>query len=309
MYRLQRSMRALVWISLSTLSLSISSTARADTVTVVTWNVSGSTAASHDSDLAAMLALVDPDVILVTEGGANAELDDNFGTDYTLVEASNGQELWLSNDPRFALGSLGTGTWVSPCNNLSIDGSWAHIVDSQSGQDLFVYVPHFCVSDNFSPAVDNDPTVSNEDQQESLCNIIGHMEDRADEGEFVVLGGDFNVQQVDEDDSIVAFLEGTNDLDPAYCDPTTTSIGMMIGAREDVQRIMGTGDATTYSNTISMSSSSLGWGQGSHGWVAVDVELAAAPAVPTLGRLGLAVLGIAMSSVGYAVSRRRRQSS
>jgi hypothetical protein len=281
------------------------SSAQAETVTIITWNVSGSVAAIHDSDLDAMLVLVDPDLIVITEGGPNSQLSDNFGASYTLVEENDGQEVWLSNDSRFSIGASGTGSWNAFCNNIPVDGSWAHIVDSQSGQDLTVYVPHFCVSDNFAGSVDIDPSVSNEDQQASVCTIIGDMEAHSVAGEFVVLAGDYNVQQVDAEDSIVAFLEGTNDLDPAYCSPTTTTIGMVIGAQEDVQRIMGTGGAATYSNVIKMSSAALGWGAGSHGWVAVDVELAAAPAAPSFGVLTVGMLVVWMGAIGSVLAKFR----
>jgi hypothetical protein len=279
--------------------------AQAETVTIVTWNVSGSVAASHDADLDAMLVLVDPDLVLITEGGTNSQLSDNFGSSYTLVEENDGQEVWLSNEARFSIGASGTGSWNSSCNRRPLDGSWAHIVDDQSGQDLVVYVPHFCISDNFAGDVDVDPSVSNEDQQASVCTIIGDMEAHSAVGDFVVLAGDYNVQQVDPPDSIVAFLEGTNDLDPVYCSPTTTAIGMTIGAQEDVQRIMGTGGAATYSNEITMSSGALGWGTGSHGWVAIDITLGAAPAVPSFGVFSVGLLGIALGAIGSVLARFR----
>ena len=254
---------------ISLLVTSVSSfSAQADTVRVMTWNISGNMASEQDAVVDAAFALADADIILIQEGN-NADLGDNLAN-YSQVIADSGQEIWILKGDRFSAANLNT--WEGACNERrSFANVSATIADANSDNDLIIYSVHFCVSDLFNArGPERDPDISNDDQQEAVCNLIADEESHVSEG-IVSISGDFNTQRVDDGDSVVAFLEGTGELHPQYCNPTTTDIDMTVGGTSDVQRIMATGGAGIFSNEISQTRQELGFGQ--HGWVAVDIDL------------------------------------
>jgi hypothetical protein len=131
---------------------------------------------------------------------------------------------------------------------------------------LYVYSAHFCIPDTFAGNVDINPNVSNEDQQEHLCNIIDDMEANAALG-VVLIAADFNDINIPTGESLISFLEGTGTLNGGFC--TATAIAMTDVIRTDVTHIMGTSDPENYTAAAAGNPSF-----GQHGYVVATLELA-----------------------------------
>ncbi len=245
----------------------ISQTASADTVKILEWNISGNELLGNTTNQNAATAIFDSenaDVIALqeTSRGSN-EIAAILSPDYTQVIAIDGQEIWIRNGSRFVIES--TGTWAGLCNNNSLDGAFASIRDLNSNSSLHLYSAHFCIPDTFAGGVDTNPNVSNEDQQEHLCNVIDSMEANAATG-TVVMAADFNDINIPVGESLVSFLQSTGTLNGGFC--IDSAINMVDVVSTDVTHIMGTGGAGLYS---SIATGNPSFGQ--HGYVVASVEL------------------------------------
>ena len=240
----------------------------ADTVKILEWNVTGSELNGNITNQNAATVIFDienADIISLQETGNGAdEIATILTANYALAVAVDGQEIWVKNNNRFEID--GTGTWVGRCNNSNLDGAMAAIKDLNSkGNSFYLYSAHFCIPDTFGGRVDVDPNISNEDQQQHLCNIINNMEDNAALG-IVLIAADFNDINIPVGESLISFLQGSGTLNGGFC--TATAINMTDIVSTDVTHIMGTGNQDIYSATASSSPSF-----GQHGYVVATVEL------------------------------------
>ena len=128
-----------------------------------------------------------------------------------------------------------------------------------------IYSAHFCIPDTFVAGVDTNPEVSNEDQQQHICNIVSDIETNVATG-TVVIGADFNDINIPSGESIISFLEGTGTLNAGFCSETT--LNMTDAVSTDVTHIMGTGGLDSFSNTGRGNPSF-----GEHGYVVASIEL------------------------------------
>ena len=250
----------------------------ADTVKILEWNVTGSQLngnSTNQNETTNIFNNEAADIITLQETGQGAdEIATILDADYDLAVSVDGQEIWIIDNGRFVIDS--TGTWAGLCNGRGLDGARASIRDLNSnGNSLHVYSAHFCIPDTFAAGLDTNPAVSNEDQQEHVCNIVSNMEANATAGK-VLIGADFNDINIPLGESIVSFLEGNGTLNAGFC--TETTIRMTDVVRTDVTHIMGTGGPDVFSNT--------GRGNpafGQHGYVVASIELDTTVDDPTPG--------------------------
>ena len=240
----------------------------ADTVKLLEWNITGNQlngSIINQNAATAIFDSEDADIIALQETSSGAdEIATILSADYDLAISIDGQEIWVRNSGRFEIES--TGSWAGSCNNFKLDGAMASINDLNSNSNrLFVYSAHFCIPDSFAGNVDVNPSVSNEDQQEHLCNIIDNMEANAALG-TVLIGADFNDINIPAGESLISFLEGTGSLNGGFC--TSTAIDMTDVVTTDVTHIVGTGSEDAYSAAASGNPSF-----GQHGYVVATVEL------------------------------------
>ena len=241
----------------------------ADTIKILEWNISGNELNGNITNQNAATAIFDSedaDIITLQETSNGAdEIATILAANYDLAVATNGQGIWVQNSGRFVIDS--TGTWVGRCNNIPLDGAMVSIKDLNSNSvSVFVYSAHFCIPDTFAGNVDTNPNVSNEDQQEHLCNIINNMEANAVLG-AVIIGADFNDINIPAGESLISFLEGTGTLNGGFC--SATAIDMIDVVTTDVTHIMATGSQDLFSATAAGNPSF-----GQHGYVVATVELA-----------------------------------
>ena len=113
--------------------------------------------------------------------------------------------------------------------------------------------------------------------RKSICELAKDMVKRKASG-TVVLAADLNDVErnvrgtevvIEEGESIVGFLEGTETLNAGYCE--TTDINLVDVIVTDVTHIMGTGSQAMYSDTNGVTTNSVGFGQ--HGYVVASVDL------------------------------------
>lgn len=263
-----RSFQLSVLINVFFLTLSFQH-ARADSVKILEWNISGNELNGNITNQNAATAIFNSenaDIITLQETSFGAdEIATILAADYDLAVATDGQEIWLRSGGRFEIDS--TGSWAGLCNNRSLDGAMVSLRDLNSnGSRLYVYSAHFCIPDTFAGNVDVNPNVSNEDQQEHLCNIIDNMEANAALG-AVLIGADFNDINIPVGESLVSFLMGTGTLNGGFC--TATTIVMTDVIRTDVTHIMGTSDPEDFT---AAGSGNPSFGQ--HGYVVATLELA-----------------------------------
>lgn len=251
--------------------LFVSALAEAAPIEMLAWNVTGRDINNNPTNQNLAETIFnneDADVLLISETSRGSdEIADMLEDDYDLIVASDGQEIWLRDDPRFSV-SNAYGEWTVPFDNRTQNGVWAVVNDSQSSEPLHLYNVHLPIPDTFGGRVDDNPAVSNEDQQEGICNIIQQMESDTSAGR-VIIGGDFNDISIPAGERIIEFLEGTGTLNAGFC--SQTNIDMTEHAEVDVTHILGTGNPQDYSNAVEVSASSVGFGQ--HGYVSVTVDL------------------------------------
>ncbi len=266
-----RSKKPKVFYVLALSGLLVSSLADAAPIEILAWNVTGRDINDNTTNQNLAQTIFNKeaaDVLLLSETSRGSdEIADMLEDDYNLIVASDGQEIWIRNDPRFSTGN-NYGEWTVPSDNRTQNGVWAVVNDSQSSEPLHLYNVHLPIPDTFGGRLDSNPAVSNEDQQEGICNIIQQMESDTNDGP-VVIGGDFNDIRIPAGERIIEFLEGTGTLNAGFC--SQTNIDMTEHAEVDVTHILGTGNPQSYSNAIEVSASSVGFGQ--HGYVSVTLDL------------------------------------
>ena len=243
--------------------------ASADSVKILEWNISGNELngnITNQNAAAAIFNSENADIIALQETGSGAdEIATILAADYVLAVAIDGQEIWVRSGERFQIDS--TGSWAGQCNTRSLDGAKLSLTDLNSDdRRLYVYSAHFCIPDTFGGNVDINPNVSNEDQQEHLCNIIDELEANAALG-VVLIAADFNDINIPTGESLISFLEGTGTLNGGFC--TATAIAMTDVIRTDVTHIMGTSDPENYTAAAAGNPSF-----GQHGYVVATLELA-----------------------------------
>ena len=243
--------------------------ASADSVKILEWNISGNELngnITNQNAAAAIFNSENADIIALQETGSGAdEIATILAADYVLAVAIDGQEIWVRSGERFQIDS--TGSWAGQCNTRSLDGAKLSLTDLNSDdRRLYVYSAHFCIPDTFGGNVDINPNVSNEDQQEHLCNIIDELEANAALG-VVLIAADFNDINIPTGESLISFLEGTGTLNGGFC--TATAIAMTDVIRTDVTHIMGTSDPENYTAATAGNPSF-----GQHGYVVATLELA-----------------------------------
>ena len=243
--------------------------ASADSVKILEWNISGNELngnITNQNAAAAIFNSENADIIALQETGSGAdEIATILAADYVLAVAIDGQEIWVRSGERFQIDS--TGSWAGQCNTRSLDGAKLSLTDLNSDdRRLYVYSAHFCIPDTFGGNVDINPNVSNEDQQEHLCNIIDELEANAVLG-VVLMTADFNDINIPTGESLISFLEGTGTLNGGFC--TATAIAMTDVIRTDVTHIMGTSDPENYTAATAGNPSF-----GQHGYVVATLELA-----------------------------------
>ncbi len=269
----------------------------ADTVKVLEWNITGSELngnnPTNQSEATNIFSDENADIITLQETGRGAdEIAAILDADYDLAVLVDGQEIWIIDNGRFEI--EGTGTWAGQCNGRSLYGAMASFRDLNSdGNILHVYSAHFCIPDTFVVGVDTNPAVSNEDQQEHICEIVSDMEGNATTGR-VLIGADFNNINIPSGESIISFLEGTGTLNAGFC--TETTINMTHVVSTDVTHIMGTGGPDVFSST---GSGNPAFGQ--HGYVVASVDLGTASAAPVPGFRAFSIDnlgGVSLTSAG-----------
>ena len=235
----------------------------ADTVKILEWNITGSQLngnSTNQNETTNIFNNEAADFITLQETGRGAdEIAAILDADYDLAVSVDGQEIWIIDNGRFEIDS--TGTWAGLCNGRGLDGARASIRDLNfNGNSLHVYSAHFSIPDTFAAGLDTNPAVSNEDQQEHVCNIVSNMEANATAGK-VLIGDDFNDINIPLGESIVSFLEGNGTLNAGFC--TETTIRMTDIVRTDVTHIMGTGgpgfSATRAQATPPLASTVMWW--------------------------------------------------
>lgn len=251
---------------------------RADSVKILEWNISGNelnTNITNQNAAAAIFNSENADIIALQETSSGAdEIATILAANYVLAVAIDGQEIWLKNSERFQIDS--TGSWAGLCNNRSLDGATVSLRDLNSNNArLYIYSAHFCIPDTFAGNVDVNPSVSNEDQQEHLCNIIDDLEANAALG-IVLIAADFNDINIPTGESLISFLEGTGTLNGGFC--TATAIAMKDVIRTDVTHIMGTSDLENFTAAATGNPSF-----GQHGYVVATLELANSDSRPEPG--------------------------
>lgn len=244
----------------------------ADTVKILEWNISGNELngnVTNQSTATNIFNTESADIIVLQETSFGAGvIAAILAGDYNLLIAIDGQEIWLVNNGRFQVDR--TGTWPGLCNGRALDGAIASIRDLNSNANLLhVYSAHFCIPDTFAGNVDTNPAISNEDQQEHICNIINQMEADATSG-IVVLAADFNNINIPQGESIIGFLEGNGTLNAGFC--TDTNINMIDFISTDVTHIMGTSGPNAIIGTAIGNPSF-----GQHGYVVASIELSESP--------------------------------
>ena len=190
--------------------------ASADSVKILEWNISGNELNGNITNQNAAAAIFDSenaDIITLQETSSGAdEIATILAANYVLAVAIDGQEIWIKSGERFQIDS--TGSWAGLCNNRSLDGATVSLRDLNSDDSrLYIYSAHFCIPDTFAGDVDINPSVSNEDQQEHLCNIIDELEANAALG-VVLIGADFNDINIPAGESLIRFLEGAGTVVP-----------------------------------------------------------------------------------------------
>ena len=183
----------------------------ADTVKILEWNITGTELngnSTNQNEATNIFNNENADIITLQETGRGTdEIATILEADYDLAVSADGQEIWIIDNGRFEIES--TGTWAGLCDGRSLDGAMASIRDLNSnGNSLHVYSAHFCIPDTFFAGVDTNPAVSNEDQQEHICNITSNLEANAATGK-VLIGADFNDINIPSGESIISFLQGT----------------------------------------------------------------------------------------------------
>ncbi|PCH62107.1 MAG: hypothetical protein COC19_03365 [SAR86 cluster bacterium] len=241
--------------------------AHADTVKVLEWNISGNELSGNSTNQAeagTIFTSEDADIIALQETSRGAaDIANLLSDNYDQIAAVDGQEIWLRKGERFVVDS--SGEWAGSCNGMSLRGASATISDLNSNSKLYLYSAHFCVPDTFGGSVDTLPDISNEDQQEHLCNIITDMEANASLG-TVIVAADFNNINIPEGESLISFLQGTGTLNAGFCN--ASAISLIDIANIDVTHILGNGDASRYSDAAT---SRPNFGQ--HGYAVTSVEL------------------------------------
>ncbi len=249
-------------------------TARADSVKILAWNITGAAVAEDATNLeiaATIFSREDADVVLLSETRrAATEIAGVLDATYTLAaSSSDGQDIWVRDTGRFSVDQESTGSWSVRGRRGTQDGVWAELVDDRSDQRLFLYNVHLPIPDNFRNR-EADLEVNNRGQQQGICDIIVQMEGDAGNG-IVIIGGDFNDVGLADEESVIDYLRGTGTL-AAVPGCGSTDIAMTDAVRVDVTHILGTGDAELYTDASSMSAGDVGFGQ--HGYVTINVALA-----------------------------------
>ena len=252
--------------------------ASADSVKILEWNISGNELNGNITNQNAAAAIFDSenaDIITLQETSSGAdEIATILAANYVLAVAIDGQEIWIKSGERFQIDS--TGSWAGLCNNRSLDGATVSLRDLNSDDSrLYIYSAHFCIPDTFAGDVDINPSVSNEDQQEHLCNIIDELEANAALG-VVLIGADFNDINIPAGESLIRFLEGAGTLNGGFC--TETAIAMTDVIRTDVTHIMGTSNPEDFTAAAAGNPSF-----GQHGYVVATMELTNSEAGPEPG--------------------------
>ena len=276
----------------------LNSQSYADTVKILEWNITGNELDGNPTNQNAATNIFNAenaDIITLQETGRGAnEIASILDADYTLAVSVDGQEIWIVDNGRFEIES--TGTWAGLCNGRSLDGAMASVRDLNSnGNRLHVYSAHFCIPDTFAAGLDTNPAVSNEDQQQHVCNIVSNMEANATTGK-VLIGADFNDINIPSGESIVNFLESTGTLNAGFC--TETTINMTDVVSTDVTHVMGTGGPDVFSNTAAGNPSF-----GQHGYVVASVQLVTGIEGPVPGFSPFSIDnrgGVSLTSAGSA---------
>lgn len=264
---LNRTLDVSFWLLFWSLSLQCS---HADTIKVLEWNISGSEVhgnLANQNEAATVFESENADIIALQETGRGAdEIAAILAPNYDLVASIDGQEIWLINTGRFI--TENSGSWSGQCNGRSLDGAFASISDQNSNnKTVHIYSAHFCIPDTFAGSVDTDPAVSNEDQQEHICNIIADMESNAD-SDTVILAADFNDINIPAGESIINFLQGSGTLNGGFCFETNIKLTEVV--KTDVTHIMASAAQQQFSETKSVRPTF-----GQHGYVVATIGLEA----------------------------------
>jgi len=237
---------------------------------VLAWNITGREVVANRTIVEGVFATESADVIALQETGRGAAtIAEILESEYTLVAALDGQDIWIKDDGRFNVIEDNQHSFDGGCNGFDLGSSSATLEDMLSdGKLLYLYSSHFCIPDGFRGAPDPSPGIRNENQQQHLCSLIGSMEENASNG-TVLLAADFNDVGLAEGESLVAFLQGSGMLNAGFCESTDISMTEVVVT--DVTHIMGSGNEEQYSNPRTVSRSDVGFGQ--HGYVVISVDL------------------------------------
>lgn len=237
---------------------------------VLGWNITGGEVAANQTIVAGVFATEDADVIALQETGRGAAtIAAILESEYTLVAALDGQDIWIKDNGRFNIIEANQHSFDGGCNGINLGSSSVTLEDTLSdGKLLSLYSVHFCIPDGFRGAPDPSPGIRNENQQQHLCSLIGSMEENASNG-TVLLAADFNDVGLAEGESLIAFLQGSGTLNAGFCE--STDIGLTEVVVTDVTHIMASGKVEQYSNQHTVRSSDVGFGQ--HGYVVTSVDL------------------------------------